>query len=243
MKRLSLVLSFLLFSGYAQAFMIFGEAVPIGKGYARAFVDVDKYGAPHSVGVAFPKETLQGLPEHSDAEYILRLPSILNIPPFNHLVMNWNPHGHEPSGVYTLPHFDFHFYFTSEDTQKAITCMGEDRTPCLMLPSPEHIPAFYVPTPEGVPRMGWHWVDPRSPEFQGKLFTTTFIYGFYKGQMTFVEPMITRDYLLKREKFEQEIPLPKEFPMDGYYPRAYSISFDANRNLYLVKVKNFLTAK
>jgi hypothetical protein len=28
---------------------------------------------------------------------------------FNHIVMSWNPIGHQPEGVYDVPHFDVAF--------------------------------------------------------------------------------------------------------------------------------------
>ncbi|MEP6495442.1 MAG: hypothetical protein ABJF01_22335 [bacterium] len=39
---------------------------------------------------------------------------------FDHVVLDWNPAGHEPEHVYTLPHFDFHFYSVSEAEQMKI---------------------------------------------------------------------------------------------------------------------------
>ncbi|KHD89570.1 MAG: hypothetical protein OM95_03035, partial [Bdellovibrio sp. ArHS] len=83
-----------------------------------------------------------------------------------------------------------------------------------------------------------HWVDLRSPEYNGKPFTTTFIYGYYDANMIFIEPMITRDYLLKKRKFEQELMLPKTFTQRGYYPQKYSIHFDKARRMHIVTLKH-----
>ena len=33
-----------------------------------------------------------------------------NPTPYKFIELDWNPAGHEPAGVYTLPHFDYHFY-------------------------------------------------------------------------------------------------------------------------------------
>ncbi|WP_373998141.1 DUF5602 domain-containing protein [Bdellovibrio bacteriovorus] len=222
---------------YAHGFIVYGDAVAMGEGTAKAFADIGEDGTPYSVGLALTDGALNALPQHEPGEYTLKLPSILNIPPYNHMVINWMPHGHEPDGIYNRPHFDFHFYFIDEATRKAITCMGADREICLKQPDPDKLPPFYVGGPEGVPQMGWHWVDMRSPEYNGKPFTTTYIYGYYDANLIFIEPMITREFLLKKKKFEQELMLPKTFTHLGYYPQKYSIHFDKTRAMHFITLK------
>ncbi|MGH8662238.1 MAG: hypothetical protein ACREUB_10830 [Burkholderiales bacterium] len=39
--------------------------------------------------------------------------------------------------------------------------------------------------------MGNHLIDPTSPEFKGKKFTRSWIYGVYGGRVTFYEEMVT----------------------------------------------------
>jgi hypothetical protein len=46
--------------------------------------------------------------------------------------------------------------------------------------------------------MGSHFVDITSPEFNGGIFTQTFIFGSYESNVIFYEPMITLDYLLSK---------------------------------------------
>lgn len=48
-----------------------------------------------------------------------------------------------------------------------------------------------------VPGEGVHVEDVTAKEFYGQPFDTTLIYGFYNGKMAFVEPMVTRHYLLQ----------------------------------------------
>lgn len=231
----------LLFAGLnARAFVVYGQSVGVGQGTVRAFADIDENGNPLKVGLALSKEALQGLPQDNPTSYTVMLPSVLNIPPYNHMMVDWNPHGHEPDNIYGLPHFDFHFYFISNEQREAISCMGDDRDVCLMQPDADEIPSYYVPTPEGVPQMGWHWVDPRSPEYNGQTFTSTFIYGFYNAKMIFLEPMVTRDFLLTNTKFEQTVPSPLVFPMEGYYPQSYTVEYDANSCQYLVTLKDLV---
>ena len=39
--------------------------------------------------------------------------------PFKHQVTNYNPEGHGPPGVYSVPHFDFHFYMVGNDLRNS----------------------------------------------------------------------------------------------------------------------------
>ncbi|MGZ3774568.1 MAG: DUF5602 domain-containing protein [Pseudobdellovibrionaceae bacterium] len=237
MKTL-ITLSLLLFvAARAHAFIVYGKAVSIGKGEARAYADIDNLGTPRSVGLAISEKSMEGLSDQ-EMEFPLELPSILKIAPYDHMVINWEPHGHVPEHIYTVPHFDFHFYFISEAQRKSIQCTGADTSVCKTQPDPSKIPAHYVPSPDGVPQMGWHWVDPRSPEFNGKMFTATFIYGFYGGHMIFLEPMVTRAFLMENKNFEKEIPAPEAWPKNGYYPKSYSIRYDSFLRMHFIGLRN-----
>jgi hypothetical protein len=59
--------------------------------------------------------------------------------------------------------------------------------------------------------MGVHWVDIKSPEFNGQKFTDAFIYGFYHGSLTFIEPMITISFLSAKPDFKLNIKQPEAF--------------------------------
>ena len=50
-----------------------------------------------------------------------------------------------------------------------------------------------------------------APEFIGKPFTVTYIYGFYHGNMTFVEPMITKAFLETHPDFTLPIKQPQAY--------------------------------
>jgi hypothetical protein len=162
-----------------------------------------------------------------------------------------NSHGHEPEGVYNLPHFDFHFYTTSEEEVAGIVPTDPDfASDANDVPVGDFVPQFYSvlagpgdpPSAVAVPQMGVHWIDVRSPELQGvfgnpggfQTFTRTFIYGSWDGRLTFLEPMITRAYLLTHPEEIVPIPQPARYPQAGWYPSAYSISFDAQAREYRI---------
>ncbi|MFS4460204.1 DUF5602 domain-containing protein [Bdellovibrio sp. HCB2-146] len=213
-----------------------GAEVRVGAGVAYSFVEFDNQNMPLSIGMEFNGKALSGLPAH-DREFTLPFPAGTILAPYNHLTMNWNPHGHFPDEVYGVSHFDFHFYFITEKARQKIRCSDNNNDPCTRLPLEEYTPPFYVPAPEGVSNMGWHWVDSRSPELNGKAFTTTFIYGYYRSEFIFVEPMMSHSFLLTKPQFESDIETPPKIKLTGYYPRSYSLKYDSVRDLYSLRLQ------
>lgn len=230
----SVLLLFFIFSTLgAEASVHWGRKVSVGEGYARTFIRLDKSG-PKEIGIALSRGALKGLP-HQMQEFVLPLPTSTFIRPYKHVTLDWNPHGHEPDTIYTRPHFDMHFYFVSNEYRQKITCMGEDEIPCLKQPAPNYIPSQYGPTPAGTPKMGWHWVDLLAPEFNGGIFTRTFIYGYYMGNMIFVEPMVTLDYLNTRQTSLKTVRQPARYPYQGgHFPRQYKVYYDQQLKLHKI---------
>ena len=251
----------------------YGTPVKVGDGQARSYVVLDaKNGnAPIEVGVALSERAMDGLPApmdhgggdgghaHADShEFILPLPA-QNPTPFKLVELNWNPAGHEPPGVYDIPHFDFHFYTITKAERDAILPSDPQyAAKANNMPAADLVPPFVaLPLPPGVPpvaaavpRMGVHMSDMRSPEIQGLLgnpqgfkpFTTTFIHGAWDGKVTFFEPMITRAYLMAKKtetdpaKRDETIALPtaQRYSPAGHYPSAYRITWDAQAKEYRV---------
>jgi hypothetical protein len=222
----------------------YGDPVKIGKGTARAYITVDK-GVPE-IGVALSEGALQGLPSmhspggsndggHMTFESVLDLPS-RNPTPFRHVLLNWNPGGHEPPGIYDKPHFDFHFYRIPSKQRLAIDPADpEYQQKAERKPDAQWIPARYIlPTPLPFPRMGVHWVDTTSAELKGEKFTRTLIYGSWDGEMIFVEPMITKEYLETKPQFGATLPAPPRGRVDGFYPEGYSVRWDAAKKEYRI---------
>ena len=236
---------------------------------------------PLEVGVALSEGAMEGLPakdphaahkaaasahEHLDNHvYLLSLPKG-GVAPYQFVELDWNPGGHEPPGIYDEPHFDFHFYTISRDERAAIVPTDPDfQKKADMLPADAQRPEFYAmaappgaPAP-GVPLMGVHWVDVRAPELQKMMgkpelfqpFTKTFIYGSWAGRFTFVEPMITRAYIMAKKTAtdpavrNELIPVPtaKEFSPAGYYPNAYRIAWDAESKEYRIALTQLAMRK
>lgn len=207
----------------------FGPAESLGNGQVRTYVELNNSGTPTGIGVVITEEAFSGLPVGPEPlQLVLTLAEEAEHTPFEHILFDWNPHGHEPPGTYDLPHFDVHFYTTSSADRELISPNDPDYEAKLAAaPAPEYMPHSYVQFPGGVPQMGSHWGDPNAPEHQGGPFTTTLLWGSYDGEVTFVEPMMTKNWLEGSPKFEEALMLPEEYQVSGYWPTRYGAFHDA----------------
>ncbi len=228
------------FSGKANsANSFYGPQVQMGNGRARSFIVLEKNGMPLEIGAELTEGAMYGLPEDpSDFEaaaFLLPLhQKAQQATAFDHLIINWNIHGHEPPHVFDIPHFDFHFYMITLAQQMAIPPYEVDPSGFNNLPPPASWPAAYFPTPGGVPQMGRHWI---SGSFAPP-FTHTMIYGSYGGRFIFMEPMVTRQTLL--DGLTSEVPYSplQGFPVAGkWYPQKYNVYKDGNK--HYVTLSNF----
>lgn len=210
-----------------------GSPVTIGNGHAYTFVISDIAGRLETIGIRLTADALDGLPtDSSEHSYMLSLPVQAVNTNYDHCEVDWNPHGHEPAFAYGVPHFDFHFYTISEQEQSQII-PGPDTVSI----DPKYIPQDYVSGGVAVPDMGTHWVDTTAAEFHGIPFTTTFIYGAYRGKMaTFLEPMITRAFLETRPDTTMTVKQPDAFQRQGDYPTKYRVRYDALHKEYVISL-------
>ena len=253
----------------AGAHRQYGTPQKVGNGTVRTYIVMDQknQGRPLEVGVALSETALEGLPApvaSSDPManmhmYTLDLPA-KNPTQYKFVQFDWNPAGHEPAGVYDLPHFDFHFYTVPVEVRNSILPSDPQyATKAANYPAPEYRAPFYLDaaTAAGapaaavtIPMMGLHWLDVRSPELQMltgnpqgyRPFTKTFIYGTWNGQFIFDEPMITRAYILEKKTatdplvVDELVPVstPAKYSPAGFYPSAYRISWDAQQKEYRI---------
>jgi hypothetical protein len=181
---------------------------------------------PKEVGLNILNTAFQNLPNTNAPEYtefLVPLPAVQCDPLlFDHLTFHWNPYGHDPQGIYSLPHFDFHFYIISLAERLAIS----DTNPSILYPpAGEFLPVNYYGPIGPISAMGSHWVDLQAPEFNGGTFTKTILYGTNDGQVIFQEPMATLDYLTGNPNLSEVIPIrqPAQYARSGYYPMKYKI--------------------
>ena len=251
----------------------YGDRSQLGDGYFRTYIQKTAEGAIDAIGVEFDESSLMFLPRdatdgnncfdldgdnfvnlHDECmgghQRILFLPMETEKTPFKWVLLNWNPHGHIPMGIYTVPHFDFHFYmqnYTDRNLIRPGRCsMLVDCNDYLKgkVPVPtKFMPPGYSDVDAVEVRMGNHLIDLSSPEFQPQgEFSHTFIFGAYEGRITFWEPMITMDFFQKKTSSCTDISLPQAYDAAGYYPTKYCIRY-TDRNTYTVSLEGMQLRK
>jgi hypothetical protein len=228
-------------AGTARAATYKGKSVAVGHGTARVVVRTNAAGAPESVAVELSSGALDGLPttlnkETAEGEWEFDLPMPASGPKtgYRAVAVDWNPHGHPPPGIYTVPHFDFHFYAIDEAQVAKVAFTGPKDPAAVVADKGLIAPGYEVVPDTVVNKMGVHAVDTTAPEFHGKPFTTTFIYGYCKGRLIFVEPMVTRAFLESKPDITMPVKTPAHYSVSGYYPTSYSVRYDAGRKTYMV---------
>ena len=209
-------------SKHAEKYNTFyGRQVQLGDGKVRTFVTISHSGAPSEIGIEMTAGALQGLGEETIQLSFPFHQKAGEVTPFDHVLMDWNPHGHEPFFM-NIPILTFIFFMTSEADRLAVSASSPLMN---QLPPVQYRPQGFIPTDGGVPQMGKHWINPASPEISGgQLFTHTFIYGSYAGEFTFVEPMITRAFLLSGQTVSMPYGQPSQFMIvNTYHPTKYNI--------------------
>lgn len=219
----------------------------MGNGTVYSWVRSDEHGVPLGVGITCTATALDGLPQEKPKtgligyEIPLKLPAEARSTPFNHVAFDWNPLGHIPPGIYDVPHFDAHFYLLTVDERAAITLEGEDKARVLKAPPPGILPEGYIMAPGSEEKyMGVHWGSLAWPEFNGKPFTQSFIYGTYNGKLAFLEPMFTIAMLREKPMLTLDIPQPKDYPAGKYFPTKYRIYYDDTRKEYTIALEGFV---
>ncbi len=217
----------------------YSKTVPLGNGVARAWVKENKDGEPVSVGVSLSEKALENLPSDPGV-YVLELPKNKGKNFYTHVLMDWNPQGHVPPGIYDVPHFDFHFYIIPNDERLNIE--ADDLAEFANAPAQQYVPPLYLQIPGGEPQMGAHWIDLLAPEFNNGSFTKTFIWGSYDGSFIFWEPMVTRAYLLSLKTNPGSGPVllrqPSAYQQDGYYATHYEVSYSESPKEFSVTLLN-----
>jgi hypothetical protein len=250
-----------------------GWGVPLGKGTATSYAEFDRAGAPKALGIVFSASALDGLPTGSDNhrcfgrgkdgaigpetkcqhtfEYAVPLPDAAvrrADVPFKWVLLNWNPVGHIPPGIYDVPHFDVHFEMVPIADIFAIEpgpC-GPEYVRCDQFRigtkpvPPNYVPADYRDVEAVVPAMGNHLIDLTGSEFHKHPFTSSFIYGVYDGKVIFYEDMVTRALLLSKPNACTPIKQPKAFATRGFYPTLSCVRHDAASGDYTVSLEDFV---
>jgi hypothetical protein len=223
---------------------VVGPSQQLGNGDARTYVTLDGDGRPTEVGVRLSSTALEGLPE-TGRMLMLDLPDQAATTAFDHVMLNWNPQGHDPVELFGKPHFDFHFDMVDMATMHGIT--PDDPAYAAKaehLPEARYMPADYAVAPDvpvaaqAVPGMGVHWFDASDPSLVPGSYDFRYIVlnGSWDGRPTFEEPMITREFLMSGPDVEQPLKQPQAFQKTAYYPTTYAIDVDEQTGDYVVSL-------
>jgi hypothetical protein len=239
-------------SAPGQATRLLGGEAMLGKGSVSSYAELNARGEPTAIGIVFSPTAMDGLPtggsdlhhcfdRNKDGmvdratecietyEYVIALPDAVSRRgdiPFKWVLLNWNPGGHIPPGVYDVPHFDVHFYLEPIANVFALQSgpCGPEFIRCDQFEvAKQPLPANYMhpdfrDVDAVVPAMGNHLVDLTGPEFNKQPFARSWIYGVYGGRVTFYEEMVSHAVLRSKPQSCSPIKLPKAVAVSGFYP-------------------------
>jgi hypothetical protein len=196
--------------------------------------DVTQFGATVSMA------SIENAPAHGEMVFpppfvgVVALPKeVASATGFNHLGINWEPHGHPPALFFT-PHFDFHFYTLEPERVRAIDC-ADVRKPTLV-PAAYTLPDLDIPGVGQlvglcVPTMGMHAM-PAAELNETKPFGASMIVGYYQQKPIFLEPMIARAKLLEAKSFTMDLPAVQNPGANVKWPARFEAVYDEPSRTY-----------
>jgi hypothetical protein len=164
------------------------------------------------------------------------------------LTMYWESGGHPP-GAYMTPHFDFHFYTVAASERAAMDCKDLSKPgtlpaayglPDIPLP-PEMASMMGVPALIGlcVPQMGMHALLTSEIERKDAM-SGSMVIGYYKGKPIFIEPMLSKAMLMRKQSFD--LPVPDVPGLAGAHPTRFHADYDATQQAYRFTFSGFTPA-
>lgn len=233
--------------------VVWGDEIDFLDGVVQSYATTNPQGNLSSLGVYMNDDALAAFDE-DNLDNHLSLPSSVDTHQFTFVGFHYNPEGHPPPDVYTVPHYDFHFYMVPEEVvENIVTGPATFDVPDAQIPTDfQRLPVIDsdgdgepdTPLVEG--EMGEHLLDTTGAEFQPDgSFTHTNIYGAYDtdgdgtGRLTFVEPMVTTEFIdgLDEEQVV-EMKTPDVYPVADDYPTAYVVQPSGDGGLF-VSIEEF----
>jgi hypothetical protein len=229
--------------------IIAGESVSIGGGTVATWARVNGGGKVIWVGLSIPLSLVENPPPPGSgpagAIAVLNYPAVVRQTTyFNHAEIQFNEHGHPANPRYAdphryeAPHFDFHFY--SIPVAQVLTIPFVPPSPLLPSVPADRLPLGYAQPEFSVPQMGRH-AGPLSEFTATDPWLLTMIAGFLPdaSYMHFLEPMVTREFLLLRENFTLPVPLPAILGRATRYPTECVAQYDKDADAYHIVFKGF----
>ncbi len=244
-----------------------GESVDVGDGTVTAYATTNSAEELSSLGVHVDDDALASVDvdeskPHDSVAAHLSFPDAVDTLQFTFVGFHFNPVGHPPPDIYTVPHFDFHFYMMAEDAVEGIP-LG---VAAYDVPDKQHPSGFVFEDSRLIePEMGEHLLDGTAPEFNDGEFTHTYVYGAYdssidpenpsgveelelggetrevpvfegdgEGRIHFVEPMVTTEFFASLdEEMSVDVTTPETFFTEGRYPTEYVLKPDRSDGVHI----------
>ena len=231
--------------------LVIGDTATVEGNVVVTWARVHERHGVQEVGVTIPVALFDDQPEPGSgpagAIASLVFPEIVRDTTFfNHFELQSQAHGHEtPPGSTnpirnSVPHYDFHFYAIDEYDVWLI--------PGVPAPLPrvaaELLPYGYRQPGGSSAQMGRH-AAPQSSFVDPYLLSTVTIAGFVPDgtQMHFIEPMISREFLLRRGAFELPVPMSQSFGRLMFYPTKLMAEYDAELDDYHFVFSEFVAVQ
>jgi hypothetical protein len=201
----------------------YGDAVPFSNDSIRAWIKTNANGNIVSIGISFKQSAFDKLEMDSDIVFMPMLPTGMNVPvnppwSIDHLEVHWAPKGDPKPSLYDAAYMDVLFFGVDLAAQRAVTA-GPDMATANM--DKKYLPADYVLDNEAEAMAGVHARDTTGKEFHGQPFDRTLAYGFYHGDLYFIEPIVAKTYLDNKPNVSPVFKQPAAFKKSGFYPTTY----------------------
>lgn len=175
----------------------------------------------------------------------------------DHISVDFNPCGHPPMGVFTVPHYDLHIYLVSPEYRTCMTCTTIPGAPVCDPSnqdtfsgraffnvatttdgSPANMPdGFEVAVFDSVPLMGGHaWHAMNQPPGDNSWSEPVWVMGPYDGQIVDYEPMFPLSYVSGDTSTYWEENLTYKGQTIPELPNRYSVGYDADTKVITVSL-------
>jgi hypothetical protein len=233
---------------------LIGDATMVNGNLIVTWARVRKNGEIKKVGVTIPVALFDNQPTEPGSGPAGAIASLIfpeavrDTTYFNHFELQSNPHGHvAPPGSVNpdrnrVPHFDFHFYAIDEELVRLIPATTAPPRP---IPVPAALlPLGYIQPGTSIAEMGRH-SSPLSAFLDPNPLSTVMIAGFTVpgDQMHFLEPMLSREFLLERDDFELLVPTPARFGRSMLYPTKFEAEYDSDLDAYHFVFSHFVAVQ
>src|SRR5215204_367464 len=127
-----------------------GPETTLHHGKSWSWIHVDNQNKPLELGISINEAALNSVPvgeggsgdhhSHENNLFVALPATAREVTPFKTIMLNLNPSGHEPEQIYTLPHFDIHFFMANEQEVLGMTDMGK----LVNEPAAEYLPQVHM---------------------------------------------------------------------------------------------------